>query len=173
MILAPANMILLALGSSVPFSGKAPRDIITSALRALGKFSQIRAVSRQYFSPAWPNPADPPFMNAVARIETGLAPEALLAALHAVEAGFGRRRTRPNGPRTLDIDLLDYKGRRREADARSPLVLPHPAIAKRDFVLLPLAEVAPGWRHPETGASLASLVSALEAPSARPLEGPP
>ncbi|HXI87839.1 MAG TPA: 2-amino-4-hydroxy-6-hydroxymethyldihydropteridine diphosphokinase, partial [Parvularculaceae bacterium] len=92
------------------FCYRAPADIITAALAVLGRIATVSAVSRLYRSPAWPDPADPAFINAAARIESGLAPAALLAALHAVEAGFGRRRGPRNAPRTLDLDLLDYHG---------------------------------------------------------------
>lgn len=165
-------MILIAFGSSLSFCGKAPSDIITSALRALMKIGRVGAVSGLYKSPAWPNSADPPFVNAVARLETGLSPEALMAALHAIEAGFGRRRGQPNAPRTLDLDLIDYAGRVRAADSASGLVLPHPAARSRDFVLLPLAEIAPDWRHPATDEPVADLIARLPAKTARPLNGP-
>lgn len=149
----------------MPFCGVAPQAILPRALGAFGRFVQVRAVSRLYRSPAWPDPADPPFVNAVAAVETGLAPGALLAALHAVEAGFGRRRSVPNGPRTLDLDLLDYEGRVSEGNP----ILPHPRAATRDFVLLPLAEVAPGWTHPVTGKTVDSLIAALEERQAEPI----
>ncbi|GAB4521156.1 MAG: 2-amino-4-hydroxy-6-hydroxymethyldihydropteridine diphosphokinase [Amphiplicatus sp.] len=162
-------MILIALGSNSPFGLLAPAGIILSALGALGRVANVRAASRLYASPAWPDPAEPPFVNAVARLETALSAEALLAALHAVEAGFGRRRGRPNAPRTLDLDLLDYCGMTRAADAASPLILPHPRLAQRAFVLAPLAEVAPAWRHPTTGETAAALAAAVRDPAVRPL----
>jgi 2-amino-4-hydroxy-6-hydroxymethyldihydropteridine diphosphokinase len=83
----------------------------------------------------------PDFQNAVARVSTQLSPDALLDELMAVEARFGRVRTIRNGPRTLDLDLLWYEGERRD-DAR--LTLPHPRAHEREFVLRPLAELAPG-----------------------------
>ncbi|MBB5518777.1 2-amino-4-hydroxy-6-hydroxymethyldihydropteridine diphosphokinase [Amphiplicatus metriothermophilus] len=165
-------MILVALGSNSPFGRLAPADIILSALGALGRVANVRAASRLYASPAWPDPTEPPFVNAVARLETALCAEALLASLHAVEAGFGRRRSRPNAPRTLDLDLLDYHGMTRVADAASSLVLPHPRLAKRAFVLAPLAEVAPAWRHPATGETVAALAAVARNPAVRPLAAP-
>jgi 2-amino-4-hydroxy-6-hydroxymethyldihydropteridine diphosphokinase len=167
--LAPKDMILVGLGSSLPFCGHPPQEILLTAIAALGRLGRLGAVSRLYASPAWPDPADPSFVNAVAVLETGLSPAALLAALHAIEAGFGRRRTREYGPRTLDLDLLDYDGLVRTADASSALVLPHPGIASRDFVLRPLAEVAPGWIHPVTGKTVEALLGRLESRSAEPL----
>ncbi len=80
-----------------------------------------------------------------------------MAALEAVENKFGRRRGPPNSPRTLDIDLLDYKGLVR---AHGP-VLPHPRMQARGFVLVPLADIAPDWRHPVSGKSVCELIAAL------------
>ncbi|MBI1366231.1 MAG: 2-amino-4-hydroxy-6-hydroxymethyldihydropteridine diphosphokinase [Alphaproteobacteria bacterium] len=161
-------MILVGLGSNLSFNGKPPAGIITSAFVALNKIVTVAAVSRLYWSPAWPDPDDPPFVNAVARIETPLAPAPLLAALHALEAGFGRRRGRANAPRTLDLDLLDYDGIRFGGGAGQP-ALPHPRLTARDFVLAPLAEVAPGWRYSATGQTAAELLGALSGRTARPL----
>ena len=151
-------MILIAAGSNLPFSGLDSQDIVMKAFNAIGRMSQLKRVSSLYHSPAWPDPADPPFVNAVAEIETGMSPEALLALLHAVEAGFGRKRSQKNAPRTLDLDLLAYHDLRRRAPAP---VLPHPRLADRAFVLAPLAEIAPDWRWPETGETAASLAAEM------------
>jgi 2-amino-4-hydroxy-6-hydroxymethyldihydropteridine diphosphokinase len=123
--------------------------------------SHLKTVSSLYESPAWPDPSDPPFVNAVAEIETDMGPEALLAALHAIEAGFGRRRSLRNAPRTLDLDLLAYHDEVR-AGAGGGLVLPHPRIAERAFVLVPLAEIAPGWLCPVTGETALDLQKGVE-----------
>lgn len=99
------------------------------------------------------------FANAVAIVRTGCPPGALIARLKRLERAAGRRSARPSGPRPLDLDILDYHGLvRGDPDAvypagrRSgmPLVLPHPRLHERPFVLAPLAEIAPGWRHPLT-----------------------
>lgn len=94
-----------------------------------------------------PRRAGPPFINGVALVETMLSPAALLAVLHGIERRFGRRRRYKNEPRVLDLDLIDYHGQ----VAEGPPVLPHPRAHSRAFVLLPLAEVAPAWRHPVSG----------------------
>jgi 2-amino-4-hydroxy-6-hydroxymethyldihydropteridine diphosphokinase len=95
----------------------------------------------------------------VAAVETRLPPEALLRLLHEVETEFGRIRSVPNAARILDLDLLAY-GRRQESDG---LTLPHPRMAERSFVLLPLGDIAPHWRHPASGADLQALIAALPA----------
>ena len=114
-------------------------------------------VSAFYETRAWPDPSDPPFVNAVAKVRTDLQPVALLALLHKVETRFGRTRSAPNAARTLDLDLLDYDGRVEEG----PPVLPHPRIAERRFVLEPLAAIAPDWRHPVSGRAARELLQGL------------
>jgi 2-amino-4-hydroxy-6-hydroxymethyldihydropteridine diphosphokinase len=138
-------MILIGLGANLPSPAGPPAATLSSAL---GRLKQcgigILSVSSFYETPAWPDPAEPSFVNAVASIATRLQPAELLTLLHDVEAGFGRVRDIPNAPRTLDLDLLDYEGRIMTSD----VVLPHPRMAARSFVLVPLAEIAPGWYHP-------------------------
>ena len=153
--------ILIALGANLPSPAGPPAQTLKAALAALRAAGvEILRLSSFYETAAWPDPGDPPFTNAVAAISTALQPFALLTLLHEVETGFGRIRSRKNAPRTLDLDLLDYDGLiRDEAELR----LPHPAIARRRFVLQPLADVAPGWRHPVTGMGIADLLAALPA----------
>lgn len=141
-------MILIAAGSNLPFCGHDSQQVVLRAFLALERLVKVERRSSLYHSPAWPDPSDPPFVNAVASVVTGMSPEALLAALHAIEAGFGRRRSVRNAPRTLDLDLLAYDGERRNGP---DLTLPHPRLAGRDFVLVPLCEIAPEWRDPASG----------------------
>ena len=150
-------MILIALGANLPGPAGEPARALNHALGELdGKGVKIRRVSSFYETVAWPNPADPAFINAVALIETRFQPVELLALLHGVETELGRLRSAPNAPRTLDIDLLDYDGRRMTGD----LVLPHPRTAERSFVLVPLAEIAPEVRHPSWHATARELLAA-------------
>ncbi|MCK5750655.1 MAG: 2-amino-4-hydroxy-6-hydroxymethyldihydropteridine diphosphokinase, partial [Oricola sp.] len=137
-------MIFIAAGSNLRFCGLDSQQVVLRAFQAVGRLARLKTVSSLYHTPAWPDPSDPPFVNAVAEIETGMGPEALLAALHAVEAGFGRRRSERNAPRTLDLDLLAYHDIVQGEDEQG-LVLPHPRLANRAFVLAPLTEIAPDW----------------------------
>ncbi len=162
-------MILIGLGSSLSFCGLPPREIIPRAIAAIGQFAPVLEISRLYGSPAWPDPADPPFVNAVIEVEARSGPAQLLAALHQVEAAFGRLRSRRNAPRTLDLDLIAYDGLVIEGRGRV-LRLPHPGLAARDFVLAPLIDVAPDWISPATGLSARDMLAELGRTEARVLE---
>ena len=151
-------MIVIALGANLPSRAGSPRDTLKAALTELTAHGvHVSTVSSYYVTKAWPDPADPPFVNAVARIDTKLAPAELMALLHATEESFGRQRTKRNAPRTLDLDLIDYDGRVESG----PPVLPHPRLGDRAFVLVPLADIAPDWRHPVTKVPLSRLIAAL------------
>ena len=151
-------MILIALGANLPSTAGPPAATLKSALDRLAEQGvKIRSVSSFYESPAWPDPADPKFVNAVAVVETALQPVELLALLHGIETAHGRLRSTVNAPRSLDLDLLDYDGRL----ISDGVTLPHPRLAQRAFVLVPLAEIAPAWRHPVTGQSVGELLDGL------------
>lgn len=159
-------MILIAAGSSLPFCGIDSQQIVLNAFLAMERVVSVQNVSHLYETPAWPDPADPPFVNAAARIETGLAPEALMAALHAVEAGFGRLRREKNAPRTLDLDLIAYGERLSDGTGGGP-ALPHPRLEAREFVLAPLCDIAPDWRSPVSGETVRAMLAALPTRAAR------
>lgn len=152
-------MILIALGANLPSRVGPPAATFQAALARLGEGGEVvvAALSRLYQSPAWPNPDEPEYLNAVARLESKLSPQTLLARLHGIEAEFGRERAKPNAPRPLDLDLLDYDG----LCLSGEIILPHPRLRQRAFVLLPLQDVAPDWRHPTTGSTLESLLAQL------------
>lgn len=131
--------------------------MIGLALRVLDDRFGVARASGLFASPAWPDPADPPFVNAAAGLRAAPPPPELLAALHSIEASFGRRRAQKNAPRTLDLDLLAYGD---VVSAVSPF-LPHPGLKTRDFVLAPLAEIAPDYRPPGGGGSISALLEGI------------
>lgn len=156
-------MIMIAFGANLPGPGGAPpRATLAWALGRVNALAGLRfcGVSRFWDSAPVPPSGQPRYVNAVAAYDGALGPERLLAALHALEAEAGRVRGERDAARTLDLDLLDLDGLVR---AGPPPVLPHPRLAGRGFVLRPLAEVSPGWRHPVTGATVEALIAALPA----------
>ena len=153
-------MILVALGGNLPTAAFGPPEAaLGEALRRLaGRGVATLARSRLWRTAPEPASDQPDYVNAVARLEAALGPEALLAALLDVERELGRERRERWGARTIDLDLLACG----DLVLRTPsLTLPHPRLAERAFVLLPLAEVAPGWRHPLTGRSVEEMLAAL------------
>jgi 2-amino-4-hydroxy-6-hydroxymethyldihydropteridine diphosphokinase len=154
----------IALGSNLAGRFSSPKAAIEAAIATLESVDiQVVTRSQLYRSTAWPDPSDPEFVNAVISVETSLPPSALLARLHEIEAAFGRERRHTNAPRTLDLDIVDYGGMV-SAPGETP-ILPHPRLTDRTFVLLPLMDVAPSWRHPATGLTIRQLVAALPKPA--------
>jgi 2-amino-4-hydroxy-6-hydroxymethyldihydropteridine diphosphokinase len=143
------DAVLVGLGSSL--AGKfGSREALLEA--SLDRFAAagLKLVKRSTWwrSASWPDPTRPDYLNGLALVETALPPAETLAALRRIELDFGRHRAAPNGPRTLDLDLIAH-GRTVQADG--DLVLPHPRAVERLFVMGPLAEIAPDWRHPVSG----------------------
>jgi 2-amino-4-hydroxy-6-hydroxymethyldihydropteridine diphosphokinase len=135
-----------------------PAETMTRALRELeAAGAHIERISSFYETAAVGRARQPAYVNAVALLDTSLPAAALLRVMKTIERRAGRRGGRPWGPRTLDLDIIDYKGlvshwrTKRGGFARAgarPLVLPHPLAHARPFVLGPLLDVAPDWRHP-------------------------
>lgn len=174
---------MIALGGNQPSVAGAPAETLRAALLALAHAGlPVLAQSRLWRTPAFPAGSGPDYANACALL--GLAdprfddPAEVLAVLHRIEAQFGRIRTQRWGARTLDLDLLAIGDRvlpdaatqddwralpaERQAD-RVPddLILPHPRLQDRAFVLVPLAEIAPGWRHPRLAQTVVQMRDAL------------
>ncbi len=149
------------MGSEIAFIGVGsnladPRAQVLRAFQALDGLPQtrLRARSALYRSAPLGYLDQPDFINAVAEVETGLAPRELLDALLLVEQGNGRTREFPNAPRTLDLDILLYDDLRHHEHG---LTLPHPQMHKRAFVLVPLLEIAPHCVIPGIGAATEAL----------------
>ncbi|MGJ8563502.1 MAG: 2-amino-4-hydroxy-6-hydroxymethyldihydropteridine diphosphokinase [Alphaproteobacteria bacterium] len=119
----------------------------------------VRAVSGLWQSPSWPpGQGHPDYLNAVAEVEFFGAPESLLDILHTVEADFGRVRSERNAPRPMDLDILDFGGMRLDSER---LILPHPRMLSRGFVLFPLSQVAPDWRDPMSANHLEHFIARI------------
>lgn len=151
--------IYIALGGNLPFDKQSPQDTLRRCLQVLaGEGVKVSAVSDFWRSLAWPDPAKPDYINAAAKIETGLGPQELLDLLLDIEQRFGRVREARWDSRTLDLDLLDYGGRQ---IASETLTLPHPRMASRAFVLMPLQDIALDWQDPVSGRGISDLIAAL------------
>ena len=156
----------IALGSNLPSLAGHPDATLAAALPQLASIGRITARSGLYSTAPVGLPNQPRFLNAVVVLDTALAPRTLLDALLFIERLLGRDRAAavPNGPRTLDLDILLYG----DLILSQPgLEIPHPRLAQRAFVLVPLAEISPTLRDPRSGLTAAQLLSNL-APAATP-----
>jgi 2-amino-4-hydroxy-6-hydroxymethyldihydropteridine diphosphokinase len=153
-------VILVGIGSNLPAPGyRTPQDTVMAALAALPSIgADVVGRSPWYLSEPIPASDQPWFVNGVVTVKTDMPPPEFLARLLALEAQFGRERGERDGARTLDLDLLDYDGRQCCTVA---LVLPHPRLHERRFVLVPLCDIAPHWRHPRLGLTAAELLAHL------------
>jgi 2-amino-4-hydroxy-6-hydroxymethyldihydropteridine diphosphokinase len=161
-----SNCLFLGLGANIAGRWGSPEETLVRALGALAQAGlDPLACSGLFLTKPVGGGRQPAFLNAVIRTRTSLAPLSLLRLLKGLERQAGRRPGRRWGPRPLDIDILDYGGRRlgRPGAKRQPgrLLLPHPELHRRAFVLVPLAAIAPRWHHPVLGASASALLHHL------------
>jgi 2-amino-4-hydroxy-6-hydroxymethyldihydropteridine diphosphokinase len=164
----PSSTILLGLGSNLAGPWGESQAILARTLHELTAAGlRILACSSFYATSPVGIGRQPTYVNAVVMATAPVGPADLLRTLKRIERMAGRRLGRHWGPRQLDIDVLDFGGRQigKPRDRRRPgqLLLPHPEMHRRAFVLLPLREVAPSWRHPRLGLSAATLLSRLPA----------
>ena len=157
-------MILIAFGANLPGpDGSPPQGTCLRALSVIAAIPglAVASVSPFYISAPVPISDQPPYINGVLRADGAIDPAVLLARLLEIESRFGRRRTGLNAARSLDLDIIAMGDMGQLVRIAPDPVLPHPRAHERAFVLRPLADVAPEWRHPVMRATAAELLAAL------------
>lgn len=150
--------MIVALGGNLAGAYADSRALLEAALELFPAHGlEVVARSGWWRSAAWPDPSAPEYRNGVALVATALDPAETLAALLAIETELGRVRSVRNAPRTLDLDLIAHGRTVVEGEG---LILPHPRAHERRFVMGPLAQIAPDWRHPLFGRTAAHLAAA-------------
>jgi len=156
-VLDPDQAVVIALGSNLAGAYGSSTELLEAALARFPEAGlKILGRSGWWRSAAWPDPNGPPYRNGVVLVEADRAPHETLECLLGIERAFGRTRVAPNEARTLDLDLIAHG---RTVMDQPDLTLPHPRAHERLFVMGPLAEIAPAWRHPlldRTAADLAA-----------------
>ena len=152
-----AKSAYLAIGSNL--GNKINNIEITKFELEKYKIKIIKS-SSNYISNSWPDPSMPNYINVIIKIKTTLAPIELLKTCNLIELKLGRVRSKKNAPRVCDIDIIDYDKIILNEKNRE-LILPHPRMSKRNFVLLPLYELDKSWKHPKFKINIVNLINSL------------
>ena len=156
-------MIILAIGSNLPsnFGNRFQNiDIAISYLESYG--IKVKKKSSFYETPSYPNKEDPMFVNVVVEVSTHLSPIDLASVVIFIEEKLERKRNKKNEPRTCDIDIIDYNNQIIDFKYKElNFTVPHTKLTSRNFVLFPLQEILPKWRHPKTKETISTLIQKL------------
>ena len=161
-----ANLAYLAIGSNL---GSKINNIEVTKFELERYKIKIVKSSSNYISESWPDPTKPNYINIVIKIKTNLAPLELLKICNLIESKLGRVRSKKNAPRTCDIDIIDYDNRILN-EKNNKLILPHPRMNERNFVLLPLFEVDKSWKHPKSKVNIVNLINSLSVKNLRSIK---
>ena len=156
-------MIFLGLGSNLSSKFGDRFTNINLAISFLEGY-EIKVIKKSNFyeTPSYPNKENPKFINAVILVETTLPPVDLMSVLLFIEQKLGRKRDKKNDPRTCDIDIIDYNSQILNLKFNNlDLTLPHNELTKRNFILFPLQEISPNWKHPKTKEFISDLLQKL------------
>ena len=156
-------MIYLGLGSNLNSKYGNRFDNINFAISQIGESGiSINKKSSFYETPSCPNSKNPKFINIVISIKTSLTPKDLMTFLISLEEKMGRKRSKKNDPRICDIDIIDYNNQVLDLNyVNFNLKIPHKQMISRNFVLFPLKEISPGWKHPKTNEIIMDLIEKL------------
>ena len=156
-------MILLGLGSNLSSSFGDRFKNIDLAVSALERYGlQAQRISSYYETPSYPDKRNPKFINIVVETKTHLPPEDLASVLIFIEESLERKRKKKNDPRTCDIDIIDYNGEIINFKYKDfDFVVPHKKLIYRNFILYPLQEILPDWKHPKTKDPISVLIENL------------
>ena len=139
-------MIYLNIGSNLPSKEGSRENNIVTAISLLKKLNlNLIEISSFYQTPSYPDNSDPKFINLCVKLESNLKASELLNEIKKIERKLGRTRIKKNEPRTCDIDIIDFNGKIIKNDE---LIVPHPRLHLRNFVIYPLKEIEPNWLHP-------------------------
>jgi len=152
-----ANLAYLAIGSNL---GIKIKNIEITKVELEKYKIKILKSSSNYISESWPDPTMPNYINVIIKIKTSLSPLELLKICNVIELKLGRVRSKKNAPRKCDIDIIDYD-KKVLNEKNSQLILPHPRMTTRNFVLLPLFEVDKTWKHPKSKINIVNLINSL------------
>ncbi len=175
-----SEMVIIALGGNARSAAGDPHATVLAAITTLRDTFGALTVSNLYQTPAFPVGSGPDFVNAVCVFHSIVSPREILDALHQIEADFGRERVLRWGQRTLDLDLIAHGDKilpdiaththwqtlpldAQKVQTPDTLILPHPRVQDRAFVLVPMADVAPDWVHPVLGQSVLEMLAHLPA----------
>ena len=149
-----AKNVFLGIGSNI---GNRKKNIEKAKYYLSRHNLYFISISSYYETPSWPNPKNPKFLNIVLKIKTNLTPVKLLHICKKIEVFLGRKKREINAPRECDIDIIDYN----RQNTNSKIILPHPRMNERNFVLLPLYELDKAWTHPISGQPIKKLILSL------------
>ena len=148
------NIIYLGLGSNL---GNRKNNIEKAKFSLIENNIKILKTSSYYESLSWPNPNNPKFLNIVLKVVSNISPLNLIKLCKKIEKNLGRKKTFKNSPRECDIDIIDFSN----SNMKSEVILPHPRMHIRNFVLFPLFELNKNWRHPILKQNIKKLINAL------------
>ena len=156
-------MIILGLGSNLSSSfGDRFKNINLAISYIESAGIKIIKKSSFYETPSYPNKKDPKFINVVIEISTELSPKDIASIMISIEEKLERKRNKKNDPRTCDIDIIDFQGQVFEFKfTKFNFVVPHKDLSNRNFVLYPLKEILPNWKHPKTEEIVSNLINKL------------